>query len=161
MHGQVALRDGVGAAGLVLVDQLVHVRAQQVLGVRVDVFFVHLLTEDCRTAGRATADANAQDQLEGRDDGQREAPTADGLATQPRAEEASDEAIDKCADAEDAGQAFDACNTAGSNPARLLRLRIVALRCLAASCGGTATRATAADDPIEDYHAAPAATPPP
>merc|ERR1719478_1284282 len=155
MHWQVALRDGVGAAGLVLVDQLMHVRSHQVLGVLVDVFFVHLLTEDGRPAGRATADANAQAKLEDRDDSQREAPTAHGLAAQPRPEEASHEAIDECADAEDTRQAFDACNTAGSNPARLLRLRSVALRCLAASSGGTATRATAADDPIEDYHAAP------
>merc|ERR1719261_607523 len=89
MHGQVALRDGVGAAGLVLVDQLMHV-----------------LTEDGRPAGRATADANAQAKLEDRDDSQREAPTAHGLADQPRPEEASHEAIDERADAADAGHAL-------------------------------------------------------
>merc|ERR1719171_2325109 len=88
MHRQVALRDRVGAAGLVLVDQLVHVRAHDMLGVLVDVLLVHLLTKDCRPAGRATANANAQDELESRDDGQREAPTAYGLTTQPRPEEA-------------------------------------------------------------------------
>merc|ERR1719426_193526 len=116
MHGQVALRDGVGAARLVLVDQLVHVRAHQVLGVLIDVFFVHLLTKDGRSAGRATADANAQADLESRDDGQREAPTADGLAAQPRTEQAGHEAIDERADAEDTGQAFEARNTPGSKP---------------------------------------------
>merc|ERR1719262_970124 len=154
MHGQVALRDGVGAAGLVLVDQLMHVRSHQVLGVLVDVLLVHLLTEDGRPACRATADANAQEQLEDRDDGQRETPTADGLAAQPRPEEASHEAIDERADAADAGHALDARNTPSSNPTRLFRPRVVALCCLCSSCGGTATRATAADDPIEDYHAA-------
>merc|ERR1719453_1785669 len=118
MHGQVALRDGVGAAGLVLVDQLMHVRSHQVLGVLVDVLLVHLLTEDGCPAGRATADANAQEELEDRDDSQREAPAADGLAAQPRSEEASHEAIDERADAEDTGQAFEARNTPGSKPSR-------------------------------------------
>merc|ERR1719409_1547748 len=154
MHGQVALRDRVGAAGLVLVDQLMHVRSHQVLGVLVDVLLVHLLTKDGRAAGRATADANAQEKLEDRDDGQCEAPTADRLAAQPRPEEASHEAIDERADAADAGHALDARNTPGSNPARLFRLRVVALCCLSSSCGGTATCAAAAEDPIEDYHAA-------
>merc|ERR1719387_2863142 len=123
-----------------------HVRAHQVLGVLVDVLLVHLLTKDGRPAGRATADANAQEKLEGRDDGQRETPTADGLAAQPRPEEASHEAIDERADAADTGHAFDARNAAGSNPTRLFRL--------GASGGGTATCAAAADDPIEDYDAA-------
>merc|ERR1719324_1251499 len=154
MHGQVALRDRVGAAGLVLVDQLMHVRSHQVLGVLVDVFLVHLLTKDGRPASRATADANAQAKLEDRDDRKREAPTADLLAAQPRPEEASHEAVDERADAADAGHALDARNTPGSNPTRLFRLRLVALCCLCSSCGGTATCATAADDPIEDYHAA-------
>merc|ERR1719161_1471941 len=154
MHGQVALRDGVGAAGLVLVDQLMHVRSHQVLGVLVDVLLVHLLTEDGRPAGRATADANAQAKLEDRDDCKREAPTADGLAAQPRPEEASHEAVDERADAADAGHALDARNTLGSNPTRLFRPRLVALCCLCSSCGGTATCAAAADDPIEGYHAA-------
>merc|ERR1719409_1421094 len=154
MHWQGALRDGVGAAGLVLVDQLMHVRSHQVLGVLVDVLLVHLLTEDGRPAGRATADANAQAKLEDRDDSQRETPTAGGLAAQPRPEEAGHEAIDERADAADTGHAFDARNTPGSNPARLFRLRVVALCCLSSSCGGTATCAAAADDPIEDYHAA-------
>merc|ERR1719198_2689101 len=138
MHGQVALRDRVGAAGLVLVDQLMHVRSHQVLGVLVDVLLVHLLTKDGRPAGRATADANAQEKLEDRDDGQCEAPTADGLTAQPRPEEASHEAIDERADAADTGHAFDARNTPGSNPARLLRPSLVALCCLGAGCSGAA-----------------------
>merc|ERR1719324_578600 len=154
MHGQVALRDRVGAAGLVLVDQLMHVRSHQVLGVLVDVFLVHLLTKDGRPAGRATADANAQAKLEDRDDCKREAPTADFLAAEPRPEETSHEAVDERADAADAGHALDARNTPGSNPARLFRPRLVALCCLCSSCGGTATCTAAADDPIEDYHAA-------
>merc|ERR1719217_1654174 len=144
MHGQVALRDGVGAAGLVLVDQLMHVRAHQVLGVLVDVLLVHLLTKDGRPAGRATADANAQEKLESRDDGQRKTPTADGLAAQPRPEEASHEAIDERADAADTGQAFDARNTPGSNSPRLFRLRIVALCCLGTCCGGASSCAATA-----------------
>merc|ERR1719453_2885990 len=127
MHGQVALRDGVGAAGLVLVDQLMHVRSHQVLGVLVDILLVHLLAEDGCPAARATADANAQEELENRDDSQREAPAADGLAAQPRSEEASHQAIDQRADAADTGTAFDARNQPSSKPARLLRLRIVAL----------------------------------
>merc|ERR1719387_167737 len=138
----------------VLVDQLMHVRSHQVLGVLVDVLLVHLLTEDGRPAGRATADANAQAKLEDRDDRKREAPTAHGLAAEPRPEEASHEAIDERADAADAGHALDARNTPGSNPTRLFRPRLVALCCLCSSGGGTATCATAADYPIEDYHAA-------
>merc|ERR550514_312752 len=99
-----------------------HVRAHQVFGVLVDVLLVHLLTEDGRPAARATADANAQKQLENRDDSQREAPTADGLAAQPRPEEASHETIDERADAADTGHAFDARNQPGSNSTRFLRL---------------------------------------
>merc|ERR1719159_2300995 len=152
VHRQVALCDRVGATGFVLVDQLVHVRAHQVLGVLVDVLFVHLLTKDGCPAARATADANAQDKLEGRDDSHREAPTADGLAAQPRPEEASHKAVDQRADAADTGQAFDARNTPGSKSARLFGFRGVSLRFLAACCGGAATRAATAQDPIEDNH---------
>merc|ERR1719506_1178849 len=127
MHWQVALRDGVGAAGLVLVDQLMHVRSHQVLGVLVDVLLVHLLTEDGRPAGRATADANAQAKLEDRDDCKREAPTADGLAAEPRPEEASHEAVDERADTADAGHALDARDAPGGDPARFLRLLVIPL----------------------------------
>merc|ERR1719352_1582603 len=108
VHWQVALGDGVGAAGLVLVGQLVHVTAQDVLGVLVDVGLVRGLAEDGRAAGRAAADAHAREELEGRDDGHREAPTADGLATEPRPEEASEGGIQERDDAADAGQALNA-----------------------------------------------------
>merc|ERR1719163_1767941 len=96
---QVALGDGVGAAGLVLVNQLVHVAAENVLAVLVDVHLVPSLAEDGRAAGRAAADAHAREQLKGR---------ADGLATQPRAEEARESGVDERDDAANAGQAFDA-----------------------------------------------------
>merc|ERR1719387_3087216 len=89
MPWQVALRDGVRTAGLVLVDHAVHVGSQQVLGVLVHVLLVHLLAEDGRPAARAATDAAAENELEGRDDHQHEAPTADALAAHPRSEEAS------------------------------------------------------------------------
>merc|ERR1719446_1152251 len=76
---QVALGDGVGAIGLVLVDELVHVGSENVLGVLVHVLVVGDVAEDCcPTAGEA-ADAHARDQLKGRNDGHREAPAADCL----------------------------------------------------------------------------------
>merc|ERR1719321_2094087 len=108
VHGQVALGDGVSAAGLVLVGQLVHVTAQDVLGVLVDVGLVGSLAEDGRAAGRAAADAHAREELEGRDDGHREAPAADSLAAEPCPKEASEGGIQERNDAADAGQALDA-----------------------------------------------------
>merc|ERR1719378_1262275 len=102
VHWQVALGDGVGAAGLVLVGQLVHVAAQDVLGVLVDVKLVRALAEDGRAAGRAAADAHAREELEGRDDGHREAPAADGLAAEPCPEEASEGCIEERDDTADA-----------------------------------------------------------
>merc|ERR1719502_579971 len=88
----------------VLVHQLVHVGAEDVLGVLVDVHFVASLPEDGRAAGRAAADANAREKLKSRDDGHREAPSADGLAAQPRAEEASEGGVHKRDDAADGGR---------------------------------------------------------
>merc|ERR1719443_2448914 len=46
VQGKVALGDGVGAVGLVLVDQLMHVRSEDMLGVLVDILFVGRLSED-------------------------------------------------------------------------------------------------------------------
>merc|ERR1719263_1735314 len=56
---QVALGDGVGAAGLVLVDKFVHVAAEDVLAVLVHVHLVPGIAENSRAAGRAAADAHA------------------------------------------------------------------------------------------------------
>merc|ERR1719460_2712745 len=127
----VALGDGVGAAGLVLVDELVHVAAEDVLGVLVHVHLVASLAEDSRAAGCAAADAHARKKLKGRDDRHREAPAADGLAAQPRAEEARESGVDERDDAADAGQALDA-REAGTRDTRLrtrrLRTALVALR---------------------------------
>merc|ERR1719450_1157818 len=133
MPWQVALRDGVRTAGLVLVDHAVHVGAEKVLGVLVDVLLVHLLAEDGHPTARAAADAAAEEDLEDRDDHQHEAPTADVLASHPRPEEASHEAVDECADAADAGAALDARETPSADAARLLRLRVVPLRMLLSS----------------------------
>merc|ERR1719446_951906 len=84
MHRQVALGDGVGAVRLVLVDQLMHVRTKDVLGVLIDILFIPLLAQDgrstCRAAASRAADANAREQLKARYDGHRKAPAADGLA---------------------------------------------------------------------------------
>merc|ERR1719399_1702276 len=160
MHGQVTLGDGVGAAGLVLVDQLVHVRSKHVLAVLVDVHFISSLAEDGGAAGRATTDAHARKQLESRDDGHREAPTADGLATKPCPEEAREGGVQERDDTADAGQALDARETGASDSAcRPCRRRTTffALRRLR-SGGGTASGASpctaASDDPIEDDDAA-------
>merc|ERR1719331_3127313 len=57
---QVALGDGVGAARLVLVDHLVHVRPEDVLGVLINVLVVQSLPKDGRPAARAAADAHAR-----------------------------------------------------------------------------------------------------
>merc|ERR1719387_2713689 len=105
---QVALGDGVGAARLVLVDKFVHVAAENVLAVLVHVHLVASLAEDSRAAGRAAADAHAREKLKGRDDRHREAPAADGLAAQPRAEEARESGVNERDDAADARQALDA-----------------------------------------------------
>merc|ERR1719428_2194214 len=70
---QVALRDRVGAVGLVLVDHVVHVGAHEMLGVLVDVFLVPCFTKDACPTGRAAADATAQDELDGGEDDHREA----------------------------------------------------------------------------------------
>merc|ERR1719337_825889 len=98
---QVALGDGVGAARLVLVDKFVHVAAEDVLAVLVHVHFVASLAEDSRAAGRAAADAHAREKLKGRDDRHRKAPAADGLAAQPRAEEAREGGVNERDDAAD------------------------------------------------------------
>merc|ERR1719359_1590211 len=120
----VALGDGVGAAGLVLVDKFVHVAAEDMLGVLVHVHFVPSLAENSRAAGGAAADAHAREQLKGRDNRHRKAPAADGLAAQPRAEEARESGVDERDDAADAGQALDACEaSAGDTPCRPRCLR--------------------------------------
>merc|ERR1719379_507869 len=106
--GGAALGDGVGAVGLVLVDQLVHVGSENVLGVLVHVFVVRGVAEDCCSAACATANAHARQQLKGRDDRHREAPAADSLAAKPRPEETSEGGVDERDDAADAGQALNA-----------------------------------------------------
>merc|ERR1719199_1013633 len=105
---KVALGDWVGAVGLVLVHEFVHVAAEDMLGVLVDVLLVNRLPDDGRTARGAAADAHAREQLKGRDNRHRKAPAADGLAAQPRAEEARESGVDERDDAADAGQALDA-----------------------------------------------------
>merc|ERR1719375_1117410 len=65
---KVALRNGVGATRLVLVDHLMHVRTKDMLGVLVDILVVNLLTDDCGTARSAAAYTYARDQLQSRDD---------------------------------------------------------------------------------------------
>merc|ERR1719453_216425 len=90
---QVALGDGVRAARLVLVDQFVHVAAEDVLRVLVHILVVRGIAKDGGPAAGAAADAHACEQLQGRDDGHREAPAANGLATQPRPEEAGEGAV--------------------------------------------------------------------
>merc|ERR1719388_205566 len=155
VHGQVALGDGVGAAGLVLVDQLVHVRSKHVLAVLVDVLLVNRVPEDGRAARCTAADANAREQLKSRDDGHREAPTAYGLPAKPCAEEASARGVHKRDDAADAGQALDASEAGASDSACgpcCLRSFGVALR-RPGSSGSTpcsaSPRATARNDPVE------------
>merc|ERR1719409_1302440 len=59
VHGQVALRDGVGAVGLVLLDKVMHVRSEDVLRVIVDVLLVSRRPEDRRAAAGAAANAHA------------------------------------------------------------------------------------------------------
>merc|ERR1719409_1145602 len=66
MHGQVAFRNRMGAAGLVFVDQLMHVRTQEVFRVVVDVLVMHLLAEDGRTTSRAAANAATEEDLDDR-----------------------------------------------------------------------------------------------
>jgi len=158
MHWKVTFRNRVCATRFVLVDQLMHVRPHQVLGVFVYIFVVHLLAKDGCPTARATANADAQKKLEDRDDDEREAPSADRLASKPRPEQASDEAINECADAANAGAALDTRDASSGNPACLFRLRLVAFCCFGSGCGGAATSTTTAYDPIQNDHASENAT---
>merc|ERR1719235_2619840 len=136
------------------------VRSKNVLGIFIHIFLVTFLAEDGRAEGRAAAsraaDANAREQLKGRDDGHREAPTADGLATHPRAEKASQSGIHERDDAADAGQAFDACETRTSNaPCRPSCLCTCCIALLGLPCSGGAPGCgrpctATCDDPVED-----------
>jgi len=153
VHRQVALRDGMCARGFVLMDQAVHVGAQQVFGVLVDIFFVHFLAEDGRAATRAATDTAAKKDLEDRDDHQHEAPTADVLPTHPRTKEARHEAINECANAADASAAFHARKHSCANPTSFLRLRIIPLLMLLHSHARANASTAACQDPVKDDHA--------
>merc|ERR1719263_64411 len=63
---EVAFRDGVGAAGLVLVDHVVHLGPEDVPGMLVHPLVVQGLAENGRPARCAATDAHAREQLEGR-----------------------------------------------------------------------------------------------
>merc|ERR1719158_2187147 len=164
VHRQVTLGNGVSAVGLMLLDESMHVRDQDVLGVFPDQCLVPLLPEDgcaeTRTAATCAANAHTRQQLKGRDDGHREAPAAHGLAAQPCPEEACQSGIHERDDAADAGQALDARETSASkSTARACSFctRFLALRRLF-SCGGapsgTGPRTATCDDPVEDDDAA-------
>merc|ERR1719453_1796617 len=164
MHRQVALSDGVGTVRLVLVDQLMHVRTKDVLGVLVHILFVSLLSQDGRSTSRAAAsraaNANARVQLKARDDGHRKAPAADGLAAQPCPEKTSETCVHERDDTENAGQALDAREASSRNSScrsRRLRTRGVALgglRSSGSSSSCSCARAAAGDNPVQDNDAA-------
>merc|ERR1719198_2465112 len=153
---QVALGDGVGAVGLVLVDKLMRVRSENVLGVLVHVLVVRGVAEDCCSAARAAADAHAREQLKGGDDRHREAPAADRLAAKPCPEETSEGGVDERDDAADAGQALHAREARASDTpcsSRCHRILIIALCRLCSGSGFTSTSsggAAARDDPVQD-----------
>merc|ERR1719160_1584078 len=132
VQGQVALGDGVRAAGLVLVDQLMHVAAEDMLGVFVHVRFVPSLAEDRRTTGRTAADAHAREQLKG---------------------------IDDRDDAADASQTFDAREARASDTScrpsclRTARIALCRLRTSSGTASGASASAAARDDPVEDNDA--------
>jgi len=156
MHRQVALGDGVGAIRFVLVDEIVHVRSKDVLRVLVDPLVVNLCPDEARTAGGAAADANACEQLKGRDDCHCEAPTADGLATQPCPEEARESGVQERDDAADTGQALDARETSASDSPCRPRSFGTPLFALGRLCScssttsGTGPSTAACDDPVQD-----------
>merc|ERR1719420_2856890 len=109
---------------------LVHVAAEDVLGVLVHILVVRGIAKDGSPAAGAAADAHACEQLQGRDDGHREAPAADGLPSQPRAEEAREGGVHQRDDAADTGQALDAREASAADSClcpRRLGTRSVAL----------------------------------
>merc|ERR550514_2529132 len=118
----------------VLVDQLVHVVAHDVLGVLLHVQFVSRLPNDSH----------------------RKAPPADGLATQPGPEKASERGIQERDDATDAGQALNTSETSTQEPRA--RSRPFCSLCTAPCCrtggtsgaGGAGRCATARDYPVEN-----------
>jgi hypothetical protein len=139
--GQVAFGDGVGAARFVLVDQVMHMAPHDVLGLLVHVQLVRVRPKDGRaesrtSAGRA-ADAHACEQLKSRNDSHCKAPAADGLATQPGPEKASERGIQERDDATDAGQALNTSETSTQEPRA--RSRPFCSLCTALCCrtGGT------------------------
>merc|ERR1719486_1266448 len=141
--------DRVGAVGLVLVDQIVHVSAHQVPGVFVDVLLVHLLTKD----GRPTARAAAENELEGRENDHREAPAADGLATHPGPKKARRDTVHERDEAADAGEAFDTRERRAANSAccpcrlRVLCVALLRFRCGSAGACSTEARTAACQNP--------------
>lgn len=159
VHRKVALGDGVGAVGLVLLDERMHLRPKNMFRVFGDVQLVSFWTDEARTTGSAAANEYTREQLKGRYDGHREAPAAHCLTAQPRPEEARETGINERDDAADAGQTFDACETSASEPSTGPCCFSTSNFSFCRSPSGTSTPSgsgpgtTTRDDPVEDNDA--------